>query len=339
MGIQMASLVEGKEIALEELSGKRIAIDAFNWLYQFVSIIRQPDGSPLIDSHGRITSHLSGLFYRTLKLLEAGIMPVYVFDGEPPAFKKRTTEQRKDARAEAMREWKEALEKKDYESAKKYAQRAVSLTEEMVKQGKELLGAMGVPVVQAPSEGEALCSVMAKKGDAYAVATQDYDSLLFGAPRLIRNLSITGRRKRGSGYVTVNPDMLALDAVLERLEISREQLIILGIFIGTDYNPGGVPGFGPKRALGIVREKKTLQAALEGVPWDFDVSAEEIFNFFREPEEAGYQLEAGSLDEDKVKKILCDTHDFSEERTESALRKLREKKAADQKSLSRWFGR
>lgn len=337
MGIQLTELVEGRETTFDELFDKKIAIDAFNWLYQFLSIIRQADGSPLMDSKGRVTSHLSGLYYRSMKLLEAGIKPIYVFDGEPPEFKRQTTEQRRDVRAEAMREWQEALQRKDYEAARKHAQRAVTLTDEIIEQGKELLGAMGVPSIQAPSEGEALGSLMAKKGDVYAVATQDYDSLLFGAPRLVRNLSITGRRKRGSDYVVVNPEMIILKEALETLGINRSQLIVLGMLIGTDYNPGGVSGFGPKRALELVREKKTLAAVLKEISWQFEVSAEEIYNFFRNPEDKSYSIKFKEIDEDKVKKILCDEHDFSEERIESALRKLREAKSKEQRSLSKWL--
>ena len=337
MGIQLTSLVEGSEITLEDLFGKKIAIDSFNWLYQFLSIIRQADGAPLMDSRGRTTSHLSGLYYRTIKLLEAGVYPVYVFDGEPPEFKKKTTEQRRNVRAEAMKEWTKALERKDYVSAKKYAQRAVTLTGEMIEQSKELLEALGVPAVQAPGEGEAMCSTMAKQGDVYAVATQDYDSLLFGAPYLVRNLSITGRKKRGSEYVIVKPEMLVLNDILEKLGINRNQLIIIGMLIGTDYNPGGVAGFGPKRALEIVKEKQSLREVLKEVSWESEVPAEDIYNFFKAPQEAGYNIKFGEIDEEKIKKIMCDEHDFSEERVMSGLKKLIEAKSKDQKSLSKWF--
>ncbi|MBI2233162.1 MAG: flap endonuclease-1 [Candidatus Aenigmarchaeota archaeon] len=337
MGIQLTSLVEGSEITLEDLFGKKIAIDSFNWLYQFLSIIRQADGAPLMDSRGRTTSHLSGLYYRTIKLLEAGVEPVYVFDGEPPEFKKKITEQRRNVRAEAMKEWTKALERKDYVSAKKYAQRAVTLTGEMIEQSKELLEALGVPALQAPSEGEAMCSTMAKQGDVYAVATQDYDSLLFGAPYLVRNLSITGRKKRGSEYVIVKPEMLVLNDILKKLGISRNQLIIIGMLIGTDYNPGGVAGFGPKRALETVKEKQSLEEVLKEVSWESEVPAEDIYNFFRTPQEAGYNIKSGEIDEEKIKKIMCDEHDFSEERVMSGLKKLIEAKSKDQKSLSKWF--
>lgn len=336
MGIQLTALIEGKDITIEEMFDKRIAIDAFNWIYQFLSTIRQPDGEPLKDSKGNVTSHISGLFYRTIKLMEAGIKPVYVFDGPMPEFKSATAQQRRDVRAEAMREWKEALERKDLEAAKKYAKRSSTITKEIIEDSKSLLIAMGVPAIQATSEGEALCSIMAKNSDAYAAATQDYDSLLFGCPRLIRNLSISGKRKRGNSYITINPSVILLEDVLQSLGINQNQLILIGILIGTDYNPGGVAGYGPKKALELVKEKKTLKAVMDEVLWEFDASAEDIYDFFRKPLEAEYEIRFKDLDEEAVKKILCDEHDFSEERIENSIKKLNEAKK-DQKSLSRWL--
>ncbi len=336
MGIQLTDLVEGKEIGLAALFDKRIAIDSFNWIYQFLSIIRQKDGTPLKDEKGRVTSHLSGLFYRTTKLIAAGIKPIYVFDGKMPEFKRATTEQRRDIRAEAAHEWKEALTRGDLEAARKHAQRASELTEEMIRDSKLLLKALGVPAIQAPSEGEALCSLMARKGDAYAAATQDYDSLLFGCPRVVRNLSITGKRRRGKELVSVEPTLILLKDVLENLGIGRSQLIILGILVGTDYNPGGVSGYGPRKALELVKKKKTLKAVLSEIVWDFDVPAEEIYDFFRKPLDVDYSTEPGDVDEDAVKRLLCDEHDFSEERIESALQKLKEERKS-QKSLSKWL--
>lgn len=335
MGIQLTQLVEGQGISLEELFDQRVAIDAYNWIYQFLSIIRQPDGEPLKDSSGRVTSHLSGLYYRTLKLMEAGLHPIYVFDGEPPAFKKETTEKRRDIREEAAKEWKEALEKKDYERARKAAQRSVTITDEIVEGSKKLLEAMGLPVIQAPGEGEALAAVMCSKGHVHSVATQDYDTLLFGAPQLVRNLSITGKKKRGDSYIEIKPELLVLKDVLKSIDVTREQLIIIGILIGTDYNPGGIQGFGPKKALEIVKEKKTLDNVLEGLAWDHAAQPEEIYDFFLKPQEAEYDIKFSEPSEEKIKKLLCDEHDFSEERIGNALKKLTEKKGS-QSSLGRW---
>ena len=336
VGVSLTNLVEGREIGLEDLFGKKVAIDSFNWLYQFLSIIRQPDGTPLQDSKGRVTSHLSGLYYRTLKLLEAGIMPIYVFDGRPPKMKEETSQQRRDIRAEAAREWKEALERGDKEAAKKFAQRSATITDEIVEDGKELLGAMGVPHVQAPNEGEALCSLMCRSGEAFSTSSQDYDVLLFGSPRLVRNLSISGKKKRGQSMVTINPEMLLLKDVLEKIGLNQEQLIMVGILVGTDYNPGGVSGYGPKKALQLVKEKKTLDKVFRDLVWDFQVKPEEIMDFFLHPKPADYTIKFADINEDKVKKLLCDEHDFSEERVENALNKIKEQKK-DQPSLSRWI--
>jgi flap endonuclease-1 len=335
MGVQLTNLFKSQEITLEDLFDKRIAIDSFNWIYQFLTTIRQPDGEPLKDFKGRTTSHLSGLFYRTIKLKEANVKPVYVFDGKPPEFKKETNDARRDVRAEALAEWKKALDEGDMESARKHAQRSATITEDIIEQSKKLLDALGVPWLQATSEGEALCSHICANGDVYAVATQDYDSLLFGATRLLRNLSITGKKKRGSSIVTINPEMFILENVLKDLGLSRDQLIILGIVIGTDFNPGGIPGYGPKKALELVRDKKTLEACLKGLAWTHSVTPEEIFEFFKHPANDNYTIKFREPDVEAVKKLLCDEHDFSEARIDSALAKMEEKD--DQSSLSRWI--
>ncbi|MBN1159673.1 MAG: flap structure-specific endonuclease, partial [Candidatus Diapherotrites archaeon] len=160
MGVQISELVTPEKIDLKVLQGRKIAIDAFNSLYQFLAIIRQFDGTPLMDSAGNITSQYSGLFYRTIKLVEAGIKPVYVFDGEPPILKFRTIQERRQTREKAEKKWKEAQKKGDMEAARKYAQASMKLTGEMIEGSKKLLEAMGIPWVQAPSEGEAQAAHM-----------------------------------------------------------------------------------------------------------------------------------------------------------------------------------
>lgn len=341
MGVNISELVEGakREIEIEDLTGRKIAIDAMNVLYQFLSIIRQPDGTPLKDSRGRITSHLSGLFYRTIKLLQAGIKPCYVFDGEPPRFKERTNTERRERREEARKKYKEALERGDIEEARRWAQQGVKVDEDVVEDAKNLLEAMGIPFVRAPSEGEAQAALMAKNGDVWASSSQDFDSLLFGAPILLRNITITGRRKLPGreSYVEVKPEIIKLDEVLKNLGIDRKKLILIGILVGTDYDPGGLSGIGPKRALELVKEKK-VEGILKEIKkdWKFGVSPEEVFKFFENPPVTkNYKLEWKKPDEERVKKILCEEHDFSEERVESGLEKLRESKGT-QSRLDSW---
>ncbi len=344
MGVNLGELVTKKSITLEELRGRIIAIDAYNALYQFLSNIRQPDGTPLMDSKGNITSHLSGLLYRTVNLLEAGIKPVYVFDGKPPEMKDLEILRRVKQKEEALKKYEEALKRGDYVTARKYAIRTSKLTSDMVKDAKKLLDLLGIPWVQAPSEGEAQAAHMVKRGDAWAVASQDYDSLLFGATRLVRNLTITGRRKlpRKDVYIEIKPEIVVLEEVLNKLGITHEQLIEVAILIGTDYNPNGVKGVGPKTALKLIKTYGSLERVLKILKEaEFPVDPMKIKEFFIYPSVTNkYQLVWDKPDKEGIIKFLCDEHDFSEGRVKKAIKRaeksLRELKT--QSSLEAWFG-
>jgi flap endonuclease 1 (EC 3.1.-.-) len=236
-----------REVQLSELKGKKVSIDAYNAIYQFLTAIRQPDGTPLMDSQGRVTSHLSGIFYRTISLLEEGVIPIYVFDGKPPELKAQELERRRKIKEEAEKKLEKAKEEGETKELKKYSQMATRLTNDMAEEGKRLLEAMGIPVVQAPSEGEAEAAYLCSQGYTWAAASQDYDSLLFGANKLIRNLTLTGKRKlpKKDVYVEIKPELIELEDLLKKFGITREQLVDIGILIGTDYDPDGIKGIGP----------------------------------------------------------------------------------------------
>ncbi|MBU7013763.1 MAG: flap endonuclease-1 [Theionarchaea archaeon] len=330
MGVNLTDLVEREDIDLSRLRGKPVAIDALNILYQFLSIIRQRDGETLKDNQGRVTSHLSGLFYRSINLLEEGIKPIYVFDGKPPSLKRNTIAKRQDIKREARREWRAAVEEGRTEDIRRFAQQTSQLTEEMLNDAKTVLDSMGIPYIQAPSEGEAQAALLAQKKDAYAAASQDYDSLLFGAPHLIRNLNLTGKRKLPGKdvYTTITTELVVLNTVLESLSITREQLVEVALLIGTDYNPG-VAGIGPKTALKIVKEGKFSEYGLD----DFK-------ELFLSPEVTHtYEIRYGSPSTERILEILCEKHDFSETRVENAVERLM--KAAEtttkQTSLDTFF--
>ena len=347
MGVNLKELIpkeSRKTVDLVELRGKTVSIDGYNALYQFLTAIRQPDGTPLMDSKGRITSHLSGLFYRTINLMEHGIKPVYVFDGKPPEIKAAEIARRKKVKEEAIKRYEEALAKGDLEAAKRYAQMASKLTEDMVEDAKKLLTAMGIPWVQAPAEGEAQAAYMAAKGDVWAAGSQDYDSLLFGAPRLIRNLTITGKRKlpRKDVYIEIKPEIILLDSVLEKLKISREQLIDIGILLGTDYNPEGVKGIGPKTALRLIKTYGSLEKAIKVIKAEFPVDPLEIKKYFLNPPKTEtYTIKWNEPDEKAVIEILVHEHDFSETRVKNALQRLlkayRDHIKTRQLGLDMWF--
>ena len=337
MGTPIGDLVVKREISLETLRGKRIAVDAFNTLYQFLSTIRGADGRPLRDSKGRVTSHLSGLLYRTAHLVEKGIKPVYVFDGEPPEFKRRTVEERREHREEMRKKWEEALERGDLEEARKYAQGALGLTDEMISESKELLDLMGIPYVQAPSEGEAQGAYMVRKGEVWAVASQDYDSLLFGAPRLVRYLAVTGKRKLPNReiYVEVSPEEILLEETLRNLGIDRRKLIWIGLLLGTDYNEK-VKGVGPKKALELVRSYDSFETILR-VSGGQIKGWEEIERFFLNPPVTDdYELKWREPDTEGIVEFMCKERDFSEDRVRKAVEKLWSGRG-EQTSLEAWF--
>src|SRR5208282_2840134 len=199
------------------------------------------------DSKGRVTSHLSGLFYRNINLMELGIKLVYVFDGAPPELKAEEISRRRKVREEARKHYTEAVAVGDMPSARKYAEMSTTIRSDMIGESKQLLEAMGIPWYDAPSEGEAQASVMAKEGTVDGVASQDHDSLLFGAPLLVRNVTISGKRRLPSKNIMIDiePETISLSETLESLKFTRAQLIDLGILLGTDFNPDGFRGIGP----------------------------------------------------------------------------------------------
>ena len=338
MGVDISGLVEARKVTLEELTGRSIAIDAFNTLYQFISMIRQPDGTPLMDRDGRITSHLSGLFYRTAALLEIGVKPAYVFDGKPPQLKKKTIEARRAAKADAEVEWKKALEEGDMKRALSKATRTARLDSDMIEESLSLLDSLGVPWIRAPSEGEAQMSHMARKGDVWAGASQDFDAILFGTPTLVRNLTLAGKRRLPSGRtVDVSPEIVTMGDVLTALQVTREQLVDMGILIGTDFNDG-VRGIGPKKALALIRKSGNLEnVKSEGkvaVPEEY----RDVRQIFLDPEtDDNYKLDWRRVEPEAVRRMLCDKHGFSVDRVDSVLARIVPLEGArKQRSLDSW---
>ncbi|MBS3098684.1 flap endonuclease-1 [Candidatus Pacearchaeota archaeon] len=334
MGLQIGEIVPRHDVKFEDLKGKIIAVDAFNAIYQFLSSIRQPDGTPLMDKKGKTTSHLSGLFYRNIALLSEGIKLVYVFDGEYHKLKGRTHEHRADAKLAAQEKYEKAKEDEDIEAMGKYARGFVKLDEEKVEESKKLLSAMGIAVVQAPGEGEMQCAQIVKDGEAYAVGSQDYDALVVGGTRLIQNLTLSRRRKTVSGYVDIAPEVIEYSSVLQELGVDPDQLISLAILVGTDFNPGGVKGIGPKKALALVKQKKYPVEIFREVEHQLDFNWQEVFEIFKKPNVKKVKVSFPKLNGDTIKEILVKDHDFSLERVEKQMEKLHElKKKGAQRTL------
>jgi flap endonuclease-1 len=328
MGVKFRDLISPELLKFEDLDGKTVALDAANVIYQFLSSIRQPDGTPLKDRNGKITSHFSGILYRTSALIERGIKPIYVFDGQSSILKSETQSMRREVKVESERKWKEALDEGRIEEARKYAVRSSRMSPEIVEGSKNLLKLMGIPYIQAKGEGEAQASYMVAQGDAWCVASQDYDCLLFGAPRMVKNLTISGTR--------ANLELIELGKVLEKLEITREQLVDLALLVGTDFNLG-IKGIGAKKGLKLIKEHGDVYKALKSLDVQMDVDPEILRDMFLRHEFASnYQLKWQKPDKNGIVAFLCGEHDFSEERVLTALDKLK-KLQTTQSSLEQWF--
>jgi flap endonuclease-1 len=341
MGVQrLGELMKKKTITMEELSGRTLAVDALNYLYAFLSVVRQPDGTPLKDRKMRVTSHLSGVFYRTVNMLESNIQPIFVFDGEAPVLKKETIRERRATREEAKEKWEEALTLGDLTAARKYAQLSSSLSDEMIQESKVLMECLGVPWVQAPSEGEAQAAYMTNKGDAWSTGSQDYDSILFSSPLLVRNIVVSGRRKLPGKnvYVKIEPELVDAAQSLTDLGVTREQLIEVSILLGTDYNPG-IKGVGPKTAMKLVREYGSADRAIREKGVSMEVSVDEVRNLFLNPKVTEkYELKPKLLNKEKIIHMLVDEHDFSLERVQAALKRIDEaNKPTKPTGLDQWL--
>lgn len=337
MGVKISEFFPRKTLKWEDLENKRIALDFSNMAYQFLSSIRQRDGTPLMDSTGNVTSIYSGLFYRLARLMSLGAKLCIIFDGEAPELKYKEQEKRRERKSEAIAKYKEAKDEEDIEAMGKYAKRTSRMTSEMIGESKELIKAMGLPLVQSPCESDGQMAHMCGIGDIWACATTDADPLLHGAPRLLINLTFSEKRKLPNGsFVYIYPHLVELKDVLKNLGLSQDQLIALGILTGTDYNPGGIYGIGPKKALKLVKEHKDMGKMFKELNADFDW--EEIFKIFKGmPVEKKYRLEWNMPDEEAIKKILVDRHEFSLERVENTLKKFgQQKEKQKQSGLDKW---
>lgn len=341
MGLDLKPLVTPGLIRISELANKAVAIDAYNTLYQFLSIIRGPTGELLADSKGEVTSHLSGLFYRNTNLMMENIKLIYVFDGKAKELKKAEIERRNNLKKEASQKYQVAIEEGRLEDARKYSTRTAVLTDKMVEDSKELLSYLGIPTIQAPSDGESAASYLTRRDMAFAVGSQDYDSILFGAKKLVRNLTISGKRKVPSRntYIDIDPELLEHEKVLKETRLTHEQLVDVGILIGTDFNPSGFPGIGPKTAIKLIKENGKLENIRKIEHLLTQVPYQEIRDIFLNPDVPNVdKIEFGEVNRNEVLEFLCVNKSFSTDRVSTTLDKLQKSKANRSQSLEQWFG-
>ena len=340
MGLNLKDLVVKEKTTLEAFSTKVIAIDAYNAIYQFLASIRGPDGLQLMDSQGRVTSHLSGLLYRNVNFLSLGIKPVYVFDGKAPSLKAAEIQRRKQIKKDATIKYEKAIAEGNLEDARKFAQQTTSMRDGMVKESKKLLECFGIPYIDAQSEGEATAAHLTNTGQAYASASQDYDSILCGAKRLVRNFTNSGRRKipNSNTYIDVVPEVIQTQKVLDVLGLTREKLIDVGILIGTDFNPNGFERIGPKTAIKMIRKHSRLEDIPQIQEQLQKIDFEQIREIFLNPKVTDVEeITFEKVDYEAITDYLVKERSFSNDRVNSTLNRL--KRALEKKSqnLEQWF--
>ncbi len=340
MGLNLKDLVVREKTALESFANKVIAVDAYNAIYQFLASIRGPDGLQLSDSEGRTTSHLSGLLYRNANFLSLGIKPVYVFDGKPPSLKTAEIERRRQIKKDATVKYEKAIAEGNMEDARKYAQQTTSMKDGMVKESKRLLACFGIPYIDAPSEGEATAAHLTNTGQAYASASQDFDSILCGATNLVRNFTNSGRRKvpNRNTYVDIVPEIIQTQKTLGELGLTREKMVDVGILIGTDFNPNGFERIGPKTALRMIKQHSRLEDIPQIQEQLQKIDYEQIRRIFLEPEVAKVdEIVFGRIDYEGIIGYLVGERSFSEDRVRSTLNRLRKALEKKSQNLEQWF--
>ena len=340
MGLDLKSLLVRDKTKLESFTNKIVAIDAYNAIYQFLAIIRGPEGLHLTDTQGRVTSHITGLLYRNINFLSLGIKPVYVFDGKPPSLKSAEIEHRKQIKKDATVKYERAVSEGKMEDARKFAQQTTSMKDGMVEDSKHLLDLFGIPYIQAPSEGEATAALLTTTGHADVAASQDFDSILFGAKKLVRNFTNSGRRKlpNRNTYIEIEPEIIDYRKNLEALGITREQLIDVGILIGTDFNPDGFERVGPKTAIKMIKEHGKLEDVTQIQEQLEMIDYNAIRKIFLEPEVATVKkIEFGEVKYNDIINYLSNERSFSRDRVNSSLNRLKKSLEKKSQTLEKWF--
>ena len=340
MGLDLKPLLIREKTKLESFTNKIVAIDAYNAIYQFLAIIRGPEGLHLSDAQGHVTSHITGLFYRNINFLSLGIKPIYVFDGKPPSLKSAEIEHRKQIKKDATVKYERAMSEGKMDDARKYAQQTTSMKDGMVEDSKHLLDLFGIPYIQAPSEGEATAALLTTTGHADVAASQDFDSILFGARKLVRNFTNSGRRKlpNRNSYIEIEPEIIEYKKNLESLGITREQLIDVGILIGTDFNPDGFERVGPKTAIKMIKEHGKLEDITQIQEQLEIIAYNAIRKIFLDPEVAKVdKIEFGEVKYDDIISYLSNERSFSRDRVNSSLNRLKKSLEKKSQTLEKWF--
>jgi flap endonuclease-1 len=307
-------------INLHKLSGKKVAVDTSLFLYKMLINMRTADQSYFTSKEGKVVSHITGIFYKTVNYLAVNITPIYVFDGKPPEYKNNVLKQRNDKVANA----KLAMENSNLSQEQKNSleKKTVRLTKENIDDIKYLLDLMGVSYVQANGEAEAYASEMCRKGMVDYVVTEDMDTLAFGSPKMIR--TCLDKSIKRSDVISV----IDLDCILKHFDITYEQFVEMCILCGCDYCDN-IPRMGNKTAYKLIKKLgsiETILPTLKNVPEDYVTKYTEskrLFTMYHDTldmQQLTIHHSARKLDE--LYTYLTQTCSMSEKRVQNAIKKI-----------------
>jgi len=318
---QLAAL---SDVTWDEVADSVVAVDAHNWLYRYLTTtVKWTNDAVYTTSEGAEVANLVGVVQGLPKFFEHDLTPVFVFDGGVTELKEAEVSERRAKRERAEERRAEAEERGDAIEAARLEARTQRLTDTILETTRDLLALLDVPTVDAPAEGEAQAAYMARRGDADYAGSEDYDTLLFGAPRTLRQLTSKG-----------TPELMDLDATLERHDITVEQLIDVAILCGTDFNPG-VDGVGPKTALGAITEHGDLWAAVEAEGWQVP-NADRVRELFRDPPVTDDYAVDADIDPDvaAAREYVTETWEVDADEVERGFERIEE--SLVQTGLDRW---
>ncbi|MEM0257507.1 MAG: flap endonuclease-1 [Thermofilum sp.] len=342
MGCRLTPLVTPLRIGLAGVTGRTLAVDALNAIYQFLALVRTSSGGFLRNRKGYVTSHLVGMASRYSKLAaDNACRFIFVFDGPPHPLKRAELERRERVRERALEEYKLALLSGNLEKALSKAVVAIRVDQWIIESSKKLVTLMGFPVVDAPSDAEAQAAFIVARGDAWAVSSQDWDSLLYGADRLVRYLTLTGFEWLPSKQVArkLEPELVELGKLLNTLGLTRKQLVEVAVLSGTDYNRP-VRGIGPLKAYKLIKLYGSLEKLPSNLRKQLPENYEDIVNLFLHPRvKEDYEIDFREPRVEELYRFLVDENDFSPERARtiiSRLQRSRETLRAHQRTIDEY---
>lgn len=312
-----------KKREIHYYANQQIAIDASLSIYQFLIAIRS-DSATLTTDDGQTTSHLVGMFYRTIRMVSNGIKPLYVFDGLPPNLKLDEITKRQAKAKEAVKEYEKAVEEEDKEKIEKYDKRKTRVTKKHNDDCKRLLYLMGIPYVEAPSEAEAFCAYLSKTGKVYGVATEDMDALTFGSTNLLRNMNASESKKLPIHEYNI-------ELLLQELNMNIDEFIDLCILLGCDYC-ASIKGVGPQKAFSLIQKYRSIEKIIEEekkieIPADWEYKeARKIFQTLS-TDITDYEIvKNNEIDEEGLIKFLAEENGFAVDRIKNGIEKMKKQK-------------